>query len=336
MAQRGQTFGGDFQIRQAEGSPSPGTIAGPVIVYGDVAPNPYGGLGPERMLPGAWGPDIDRQSWTANLMHNRRQQVGATGDGLTILDSDTALLAEIILPDSELGRETAYLARQGKISGLSGEFDILQQYLAADGVRNVARVAGDAIGLVDNPAYRQSTLNIRQAQSASVIIAGPAGAGKTQRARVLMAALAAAGYQPFAADFQSILAALLLLERLPDGRYPERLDDQAYAIAMVESLRTSLVRFAIEDDRPVIATISEKPGSTRYTSLLALFGGQARQETVDPGIRVIVERLTLPGATEPSRQCADAADRYYGLGSIREYIDNRTATRRRNRRQAAL
>ena len=117
----------------------------------------------ERMLAGAWGPDVDRQPWTVNLMHNRRQQVGATGDGLTILDSDTALLAEIILPDSELGRETAYLARNGKVRGLSGEFEILQQYLAVDGVRNVARVAGDAIGLVDSPAYRQSTLNIRQA-----------------------------------------------------------------------------------------------------------------------------------------------------------------------------
>ena len=147
-----------------------------------------------------------------------------------------------------------------------------------------------------------------------------------------MAALAAAGYQPFAADFQSILAALLLLERLPDGRYPERLDDQQYALAMVESLRTSLVRFAIEDDRPVVATISEKPGSARYASLLALFGGQAREQIVDPGIEVIVERLTLPGATEPSQQCKDAADRYYGPGSLQEYIDNRSAERRRRRR----
>ena len=151
MAQRGQTFGGEFQIRQDAGSPSPGTITGAVIVYGDTAPNPYGGLGPERMLTGAWGPDVDRQPWTATLCTTAVNRLGQPATGLTVQDSDAALTAELVLPDSELGRETAYLARNGKVSGLSGEFDILQQYVAADGVRNVVRVAGDAIGLVDNP-----------------------------------------------------------------------------------------------------------------------------------------------------------------------------------------
>ena len=50
-------------------------------------------------------------------------------------------------------------------------------------------------------------------------ISGPAGSGKTQEARRL---LDAAAGPMLAADFQSILAALLLLERLPNGRYPNR------------------------------------------------------------------------------------------------------------------
>ena len=333
MADPRYTYGGDFQIRQDAGSPSPGRVNGPIVVYGDVAPNPHGGLGPERITAGAWGSDVDRQLWTANAMHNPRKVLGDTRDGvLRLSDSSAALNAEIVLPDTEPGREAAYLARRGVLTGLSGEFDIVAESLAADGVRDVSRAAGFGVAMIDSPAYRQSKISIRQAQSESVIIAGPAGAGKTQRARVLMAELLAAGFQPFAADFQSILAALLLLERLPDGRYPERLDDQAYALAMVEALRTTLIRFAIDDDRPVVATISEPPTGQRYAALFALFDGQARQETVDPGIEVIVERLTAPGATEPSQQCADAIDRYFGPGSLREYIDNRSAERRRRRR----
>ena len=176
---KGYTFGGELQIRQDAGSPSPGTITGPVVVYGDLAPNPHGGLGPERMAAGAWGPDVDRQPWQANLMHNRAKEVARTGDGLTLTDNSAALLAEIVLQDAPVGQETAFLARRGELRGLSAEFDILGQYRADDGVRELVRVAGDAVGLVDRPAYGQSTIQIRQAEEASTIIAGPSGAGKT-------------------------------------------------------------------------------------------------------------------------------------------------------------
>ena len=321
------TYGGELQIRQDAGTPSPGTITGPVVVYGDLAPNPQGGLGAERMAAGAWGPDVDRQSWTANLMHNRRKEVGRTGDGLTLADSSAALLAEIVLPDTDPGRETAMLARRGDVRGLSGEFDILQQYRAADGVREVVRVAGDAVGIVDRPAYRGSRIEIRQAADASVIIAGPAGAGKTARARELLAELRAQGYEPLAADFQSILAALLLIERLPDGRYPERLPDQAYALAMVEYLRTTMIRRALDDDRPVVATVSEPATGPRHAALLALFAGQARQEVIDPGIDTVIERLA--GANgELSRQCEEALSRWYGADAVAERVGQRRPRRR--------
>lgn len=327
MAARGYTYGDGLQIRKDAGSPSPGTISGPVVVYGDVAPNPYGGLGPERMAAGAWGPDVGRQPWTANLMHNRAKEIGETGNGLTLTDSSSALSAEIVLPDSDPGRETAMLARRGQITGLSGEFDILQQYRADDGVRELVRVAGDAVGVVDRPAYGQSKINIRQAAEQSAIIAGPAGAGKTQRARELLAELTAAGYEPLAADFQSILAALLLLERLPDGRYPERLPNQAYALATVEYLRTAIIRNALENDRPVVATISERPTGARHGALLALFDGRARQEVIDPGIDVVIERLSQGDTI--SEQCADAMRRWYSDEEVRAALEARRRSRRR-------
>ena len=327
------SYGGDnLQIRQDAGSSSPGTINGTVIVYGDVAPTPYGGAGPERMVRGVWGRDVETQPWGCNVMHNHLKDLGSTRTGeLRLTDSSTALSAELVLNDDEHGRECAMLARRGVLKGLSSEFDIVTQLMGADGVRDVVRAAGVGLAVVNRPAYGKSQLSIRQAQAESTIIAGPAGAGKSQRARVLLRELRDAGLQPFAADVQSLLAALLLLERLPDGRYPERLDDQQYALAMVGYLRTTLIRQALENDQPTIATISEKPGSTRYTSLLALFGGQAKEEIIDPGIDVIVERLSGPDGTI-SDQCAEAADRYYGPGSIREYIDNRSAENRRRRR----
>ena len=328
MPERRYTYGGELQIRQSAGSPSPGTINGPIVVYGDVAPNPWpGNLGPERTLPGAWGRDIERQIWTANLMHNQRMALGGTPTGeLRLTDSDTALAAALTLPDTEQGRETAYLARKGVLRGLSAEFDIVNQYKGGDGVRNLVRITGDAVGVVDRPAYGKSQLQIRQAATESTIVAGPAGAGKTQRARIILAELAAQGYEPVAADLQAILAAILLLERQADGRYPERLPDQAYALGTAEFLRTTLIRNALEADRPVVVTISERPTGARYGALLDLFDGQAQQEVIDPGVDEIVRRLSGPGGL--SEQCRVAASRWYDAAEIDAAAANRGQRRR--------
>ena len=55
----------------------------------------------------------------------------------------------------------------------------------------------------------------------STLLSGPAGANKSALARRL---LREASEPTVAADFQSIVAALLLLERGPDGKYPIRPD----------------------------------------------------------------------------------------------------------------
>ena len=103
-----------------------------------------------------------------------------------------------------------------------------------------------------------------------LLISGPAGAGKTQRAREL---LDNAATPTVAADFQSLYAALLLIERLPSGRYPERLESQAFALGMAEYLRRVIMSVAAEREIAVITTNSDGSPVRRKTLLDALAPG---------------------------------------------------------------
>ena len=105
---------------------------------------------------------------------------------------------------------------------------------------------------------------------AGLLISGPAGAGKSQRAREL---LDNAATPTVAADFQSLYAALLLLERQPNGRYPERLESQGYALAMAEYLRRVIMSVAPERDIAVITTNSDGSPVRRKALLDALGTG---------------------------------------------------------------
>ena len=102
---------------------------------------------------------------------------------------------------------------------------------------------------------------------AGLLISGPAGGGKSAHARQL---IDNAATPTVAADFQSLYAALLLLERLPSGRYPERLESQAYALAMAEYLRRVIMTAAAERDIDVITTNSDGSTVRRKTLLDAL------------------------------------------------------------------
>ena len=141
---------------------------------------------------------------------------------------------------------------------------------------------------------------------AGVLISGPAGAGKTALARQLMDNAAT---PTVAADFQSLYAALLLLERLPSGRYPERLESQAYALAMAEYLRRVIMTAAAERDIDVITTNSDGAG-TRRKALLDALGPGAVETAIDPGVGVVRSRLAVNGVV--SNQCETAINRWYG------------------------
>ena len=109
------------------------------------------------------------------------------------------------------------------------------------------------------------------------------------------------------------------------------------SFSLIAAIREDAIERAAEQGVTVVLTNSNGDPARRSVllGLLRTAAGSdgAREQIVDPGIRVVVERLSGPDGTI-SDQCADAGDRYYGPGSIREYIDNRTAERRRRRRAA--
>ena len=114
-----------------------------------------------------------------------------------------------------------------------------------------------------------------------------------------------------AADFQTILAALLLLERLPDGRYPQRNPAQlSWLLPMAEYTRQAIISGAAEMDVDVIATNSD--GSRqRRDALLSRLGPGAAELVIDPGLDVVRGRLAGPDGVL-SQQCAQATQRWYG------------------------
>ena len=141
---------------------------------------------------------------------------------------------------------------------------------------------------------------------AGTLLSGPAGSGKSQEARQL---LNAAAGPMVASDFQSLLAALLLLERGPDGRYPQRLESQAsWLLPLTEALRQTVITFAEERQIDIVATNSDgSPARRAY--LLSRLGPGATERILDPGIDVVTERLAVNG--ELSDQCGQAISRWY-------------------------
>ena len=141
----------------------------------------------------------------------------------------------------------------------------------------------------------------------NILLSGPAGGGKTQQAREIQSA----AISPLvAADFQAILAALLLLERLPNGRYPNRNPAQAaWLLPLTEATRQTVITIAVDREIDVVATNSD--GSPeRRAFLLGRLGPGAVERVIDPGISVVTERLSVEG--ELSIDCGKAITRWYG------------------------
>ena len=140
---------------------------------------------------------------------------------------------------------------------------------------------------------------------ANTLISGPAGAGKSKLARDLLAQADGPGA---IVDFQAIYAALLLLLRGPDGRYPERDPADAHLLALSEYVRKAMISGAREMDVEIIATNSDgSPARREY--LRGLLGPGAVETVLDPGRKVVVDRLSINGVL--SQQCGQAIDRWY-------------------------
>ena len=155
----------------------------------------------------------------------------------------------------------------------------------------------------------------------NILLSGPAGAGKSQRARELLAEISGLAV---VVDFQSIYAALTGDVRGPDGRYPLRQDQ---LLPLVEYLRRAAITVAAERGIAIVATNSDGDPERRSV-LLASLGVGAVERIVDPGRAVVEDRLSellddddLPGNRKPgprkpptrrlSKECRKAVARWY-------------------------
>lgn len=139
------------------------------------------------------------------------------------------------------------------------------------------------------------------------LLSGPAGAGKSRRGLVLLGAL---GLGAVLIDFQTLYAGLLGIQRRPDGRYPERRPQDAYALPFTERLRLTMIGLALAQELTPIVTNSDG-NPQRRQFLLSRLGGDAQEEVIDPGLSVVRERLAGPDGTV-SAQCEEAINRWYG------------------------
>ena len=135
-----------------------GALRGVAIRYGDVAR--FGDFS-ERFEPGSLAYD----DVIVNLMHRREAPVARTGAGLELRNTDRELEARITLPDTSYAREARELIDARILRGLSVEFLPSQErWEGKERVIERAKLVG--IGLVDRPAYPDSTIAARMAEIA--------------------------------------------------------------------------------------------------------------------------------------------------------------------------
>lgn len=138
-----------------------------------------------------------------------------------------------------------------------------------------------------------------------ILLSGPAGANKSALARQLMAD--DPGLR-VAADFQAIYAALTLVERGPDGRFPLR--DETL-LPLVEYVRQAAITGAMQRELGVIVTNSDGD-PRRRAALLERLGEGAVERIVDPGEEIVKARLSDPFDGALSAECDAAIARWYG------------------------
>ena len=139
---------------------------------------------------------------------------------------------------------------------------------------------------------------------ASILLSGPAGGAKSQEAIQLIKDSTG---PTIAADFQSIVVALLQLQRGPDGRYPVRPE---WVLPLAEFVRQAAVEGAISREISVVLTNSD--GSPeRRDYLLKKLGPGSTEQILDPGEEVVKARLSNSKTGKLSRECGKAIGRWY-------------------------
>lgn len=131
-----------------------GTVSGVLIPYG--ISSKIGGVFSEEFKPGSVsfadsGPIV-------NLQHRRDRPLARLGHGLQLRDSDTALRAEIELPDTSDGRDARTLIDSGVLRGLSAEFRATRDEWPAPDRRVIHEATLTGLALVDDPGHESALI----------------------------------------------------------------------------------------------------------------------------------------------------------------------------------
>ena len=137
------------ELRADDERRGPGRLTGTLLTYGEPR-----GDGRERFAPGAL-------VWPADGIVLRRQHspFAPIARVMPEVRGDRVVL-DAVLPDTAAGRDAATEIRSGLLRGLSVEFKALAERYVS-GVREIQRAALSGAGLVDSPAFKGSTVEVR-------------------------------------------------------------------------------------------------------------------------------------------------------------------------------
>ena len=138
---------------------------------------------------------------------------------------------------------------------------------------------------------------------ALTIVRGPAGGGKSQYVE--------REHKPgqVIVDFTRLYSALALVERGPDGRYPERHDGDPL-LPLVAAIKAYAIREAAR--RELSGHVTTSSGAPGELARLRELGARGAAVTIDPGRATIEARLSDAETGELSIECQKAIGRWYG------------------------
>ena len=145
------------EIRADDDMASPGRLTGTLLQYGERA-------GDRAELFEAGSLEWPEGGIVLNRQHQRGQPIMRVVPEVR----GAAVVLDAPLPDTAAGRDAAREIRGGLFTGLSVEFRAaLQSYRA--GVRRIKRAMLTGAGLVDDPSYRGSRVEVRHGSRISHI-----------------------------------------------------------------------------------------------------------------------------------------------------------------------
>ena len=139
----------EVRFKEDETRLSPGRLTGTLLTYETRAADR-----PELFARGAlYWPD---DGIAINDQHNRKETIVRT---VPFLDGD-AIKIDVALPDTARGRDAAVNVRDGILPGLSIEFHAESEGKPG-GLREIRRARLARAGLVDDPSYADSKVEVR-------------------------------------------------------------------------------------------------------------------------------------------------------------------------------